>query len=89
MHAQLDWPPSDLPPYLRDHVTRWAPGAVMRLLDAERRVLARHQLVECNCGNDWHTILHTRLCSACETGWPCDPIRDLADRLGINTEESP
>ena len=83
VHAHLAWPPPDLPPSTREHITRWRPGAVLRLLDAERRVLARHRPVECHCGTDWHT----HRCRGCDRPWPCDEIRDQADRLGINTEE--
>lgn len=65
------------------HIAANDPATVLRAVAADRRVLERHA----PCGRFDHNDLSGH-CGVCWKRWPCEDIRDLADRLGVTGVET-
>lgn len=63
------------------------PEAILRQVAAERRVFEHHQPMECS-HRPRHSVQHIVCINDCDGDWPCPDFINLADRLGIDLEES-
>lgn len=64
-----------------EHAVLWQPSRVQALIDVDRRVLDRHQLVTVSYGDD--ADVSCKACGEITDGEPCRDVLDLAARWGV------
>ena len=78
--------------YPAQHIARHDPASVLRGCAADRKVLERHATKIQRCGGHSDSPHQADCfdCAYCDTRyWPCPDLKDLAERYGLEIQDTP